>query len=318
MPGEQLAMYVHHCLSTGLHDETSILLDQFTTEVVRLRTDDFPATVLPFLRGLAALMPDFGMRYTDHKYQTIFYELLTLYLDKSVSAKPLGPTDWTRKPPVCEQTTSQFLNGEPRGPCHDCQTLQDFLLDGSKQDMNWKVAKYKHSHLIYALLKGRVDCKSKTTGSGRDYHLLVTKTNDLYDQALREWEDRRQKAEQELGLFDQQSLKELLGDRYDAIMTMSKQTKHETEVSQAEEPAFRARGINKKAPETDSPNTSGHVARNLLKRRAEEDGTSDNKENEPKRHCGTFHCWTTLFSFGGGVIATTKMPRSSTHFGASQ
>ncbi|KAF2193189.1 hypothetical protein K469DRAFT_285885 [Zopfia rhizophila CBS 207.26] len=78
--GRELASFFDHCLELGLHSDLSSILGKFGSEANILKTDNFAPTILPCLQDLASHLSKRDIPRTTPGYQTLFNNILSLYL----------------------------------------------------------------------------------------------------------------------------------------------------------------------------------------------------------------------------------------------
>lgn len=66
--------------------------------------------------------------------------------------------------------------------CDDCETLGAFLSDASAAVLEWPLAKPRRQHIHHVLDNGEFPVRHETRRQGRPYTLVLTKTDDLWEQ----------------------------------------------------------------------------------------------------------------------------------------
>lgn len=174
-----------------------------------IKADELPHLWIPFLRKVDAAL-DYSTMSSDElsRYQKLFTTFLKAYLDKYVGREPVYNSSLIRPRVHCN--------------CSDCERLNEFLVDRSREVGHFSVNKQRRAHLHQGLDSAHVDCTHITERRGSPRTLVVTKTFKQIAQRLQSWTTRRTEATKELVRFNQGRLKKLLGDDYTAITNMDR------------------------------------------------------------------------------------------------
>lgn len=174
-----------------------------------IKAAELPHLWIPFLRKVDAALDYSTMSSGElSRYQRLFTAFLKAYLDKYVGREPVYNRSLVRPRVHCN--------------CGDCERLNEFLVDRSREVGRFAVNKQRRAHLHQGLDSAHVDCTHTTERRGSPQTLVVTKTFKQIAQRLQSWTTRRTEATKELVRFDQDRLKKLLGDEYTAITNMDR------------------------------------------------------------------------------------------------
>ncbi|KAL2676739.1 hypothetical protein Neosp_010504 [[Neocosmospora] mangrovei] len=184
-------------------------VSKLTSDCPGIKADELPHLWIPFLRKVDAAL-DYSTMSSDElsRYQKLFTTFLKAYLDKYVGREPVYNNSLIRPRVHCN--------------CGDCERLNEFLGDRSREVGHFSVNKQRRAHLHQGLDSAHVDCTHVTERRGSPHTLVVTKTFKQIAQRLQSWTTRRTEATKELVRFDQGRLKKLLGDEYTAITNMDR------------------------------------------------------------------------------------------------
>ncbi|KAJ3458590.1 hypothetical protein MRS44_012699 [Fusarium solani] len=184
-------------------------VSKLTSDCPGIEAAELPHLWIPFLRKVDAAL-DYSTMSSDElsRYQKLFTTFLKAYLDKYVGREP-----------VCNRS---LIRPRVHCSCGDCERLNEFLVDRSREVGRFAVNKQRRAHLHQGLDSAHVDCTHTTERRGSPQTLVVTKTFKQIAQRLQSWTTRRTEATKELVRFDQDRLKKLLGDAYTAITNMDR------------------------------------------------------------------------------------------------
>lgn len=184
-------------------------VSKLTSDCPAIKADELPHLWIPFLRKVDAAL-DYPAMSSDEllRYQKLFTTFLKAYLDKYVGREPVYNRSLVRPRVHCN--------------CGDCERLNEFLVDRSREVGRFAVNKQRRGHLHSGLDSANVDCTHTTERRGSPQTLVVTKTFKQIAQQLQTWTTRRTEATKELLRFEQDRLRKLLGDEYMAITNMDR------------------------------------------------------------------------------------------------
>lgn len=196
-----------------LHSSVECVLDHQRSEMYR-------AVSIPYLTRIQKL----AMRSSGgclEEFQRMYCTTLEGYLKRFVQRQPPAFQNWARNRVTCS--------------CGDCWRLNLFLVSATQQVARFPVSKNKRHHLHSVLDINRVDCTHITERIIPET-LVVTK-RDKGKAAYDAWLSRCKEAHEALQRFDQDALRNLLGDQqYEAIVGM-----HCIIMDEANAPAFLPR-----------------------------------------------------------------------------
>jgi hypothetical protein len=214
LDGHELASFIDHCLELGLVEDTLVILKKFMIEADQLCPADFELTVLPCLQVLATSLFKRN-EASSPGHQKMFKHILNVYLERCVQKEPTSPSNWARAPVNCKGHSSY-----PGRTCSFCLELNAFLKNPETRELDLEISKHEHNHITSEIEKAKTDCDTSAHKPGKRWHLRFRKTKEQYHEAYEIWERRRREADRQLRAFDQDALKQLLGDQYDHILKM--------------------------------------------------------------------------------------------------
>ncbi|KAF2639504.1 hypothetical protein P280DRAFT_38855 [Massarina eburnea CBS 473.64] len=218
--GQELAKFISHAIHFGHYEDVISIIRKFTNELDYFSSEDFVPTIIPFLQGLAStLSTDKNGLLANSDYQKLFTYALDSYLGRCIEKEPAPPSDWSRPKISC--LNSERWSGYPRS-CTTCDDINKFLEDSQRTSFELQTGKDNHRHITSGLLESEVDCAAKSIKPDRFWKIRLDKTTKQYEEAKRKWGAESKAAETHLKAFDQNALKELLGNNYDAIMALKK------------------------------------------------------------------------------------------------
>jgi hypothetical protein len=98
-------------------------------------------------------------------------------LSKSLGPKPEAPTNWVREKLKCK--------------CRDCAVVNNFLEDGKTPKLLFPLAKARRQHLHETITKDKADLLHETLRQGSPQTLVLTKTNQSYDEKKAHFEHQQ-------------------------------------------------------------------------------------------------------------------------------
>ncbi|KAM0435127.1 hypothetical protein ACHAPT_003216 [Fusarium lateritium] len=184
-------------------------ISKLTTNCPRLQATELHSLWIPFLRKIHTTLNFSDMSTSElERYRQLFTTFLKAYLDKYVGLEPVYDGNLTRPLVSCS--------------CIDCEHLNDFLGDPTREVGRFTVNKQRRAHLHQKLTGARIDCAHETERVGSPQTPVVTKTFGQVEGQRQSWAARRTEATMELVRFKQENLKKLLGDEYTAIVNMNR------------------------------------------------------------------------------------------------
>lgn len=195
----------------GPHD---LLLNRLILHAETVHTFAFSAFFQPLLATLIHRLREFSDNIP--RYAELFKTVLEDYRLRYIQPRPPGG-DWACSPEGC---------GRGRG-CPSCEKLDEFLGDPTKEIERFQVENYRRAHL-HQQLDG-TGHRHDTDRSTYPETLVVKKRQSSLHKAFTEWQARVVEGEKALNAMDGDVLKELLGDQYTEMMSLSKVKKtHKT------------------------------------------------------------------------------------------
>ncbi|KAF4467716.1 2OG-Fe(II) oxygenase superfamily [Fusarium albosuccineum] len=195
-------------MDTESDNLTTSLVSKLARDAPRFKGVEIETLWLPFLRSLTPILTSNNIPLDTPCYQQLFSAILKAYLDNVIGKEPHGNLSMSRRGVNCT--------------CDDCERLNAFLTDATRETGHFAVNKKRRLHLHQRLDGAGVDCTHETNRFTNPNTLVVTKTNRHQAKRLQEWTSRRTAATKQLVRFDQEHLKVLLGDEYTAIVSMER------------------------------------------------------------------------------------------------
>lgn len=210
---EDIAFLLHQLCDTGKWDLHNLLLKRLLLSAETVHTFAFPAFFLPLLETLVSRLqsrPDHTSCYVD-----FFQIVLEDYRLRYIQPKPRG-SDWAHSSEGCGDRY-----------CHDCDKLNEFLVDPVKEIERFRVDNRRRAHLHQQL--NRTSHSHDTDRSTYPETLVVKKKQSPSQKKFTEWQSRVAEAEKALEAMDGDVLKELLQEQYSEILDFEKVEKtHKT------------------------------------------------------------------------------------------
>ncbi|KAK1752875.1 hypothetical protein QBC47DRAFT_387288 [Echria macrotheca] len=220
-----LASLCSQCLQYGWDG----LLMVFSLKVVQA-VDSISETVLgslwvPFLKRLVGTLEHCSVPLTTPRYRHLACAILSSYGDKFVSKEPSGTADRSQPPLVCS--------------CHRCAIVNNFLRSRVEDKLRipMSLSDIRHIQEEFSL-----PCKpwyvsfEGTTSTT----LVLQKDVGRRSNAKTVWESHLAQYTSDIAEFDQAKLKQLLGEEYDQITTLSHLRRHPRVQPSATGPSSRA------------------------------------------------------------------------------
>ncbi|KAH0557176.1 hypothetical protein GP486_005033 [Trichoglossum hirsutum] len=200
--GQSIADLVGQCISLGLGEEVSHILEKLTIESQTAYPSAFETVLLPFLKQLLIVLQQNQIPLSTACYQCFAQHLIATYLMRHVRAEP---RDWVRPRYGCG--------------CDDCGQLDKFLADPNFGLVSFSTAKKRRDHI-----KSRVPCRGfsiQTVKTSLPHALVITKTEDEGCKSMTRWKQRCEDAKKQISeLGTEEQLVQALGSRYEELTTL--------------------------------------------------------------------------------------------------
>ncbi|KAL8825641.1 MAG: hypothetical protein Q9191_004290 [Dirinaria sp. TL-2023a] len=202
--GNRMASVVEFCRTLGLINDAQPLIDSVKERLTIGDSWWLRWILMPFMIDLAAAMEKRDILLTSKENQDFFQQSVSLFIAKYVTPPPQCPRDWSMPPRGCK--------------CKDCwEQLDWFLGDPNSQHFEYIVTRERRDHLSQRLA-GESSVRKITRNNGIAPHTLVLdKTRDGYNQALKAWAQRCNEAKSLIGSIRVETLRQLLADRYSEL-----------------------------------------------------------------------------------------------------
>jgi hypothetical protein len=200
-----VAVLLCQCQKFELRAELDQIVQKLVVEAKAAELDLFEILFLPFLKLLGTLLTQNNIVFKDSPFQMLFQQILGQYIVRWVQPQPQPPKDWEQVTVCCE--------------CGDCQSLNRFLASPTEKVGRFSINQHRRSHLQSKL--GNSGCKYETERYGSPQTLVVTKTRARYQAAYQAWLLRCDVANKYLAEFNTETLKDLLAEMYEHIMSLS-------------------------------------------------------------------------------------------------
>lgn len=204
---KNIAILLCHCQELGLRSELEQIVFKISGQSRTSRMELYEGIFLPFLKILKTMIIEKHIEVKGSPFQTLFQQVLTSYINRFVEAQPQPPKDWARDGVSCG--------------CRDCSTLNKFLLDPRQQVGRFPMSQKRRDHLERTTKSKHPGFKLGTDYRGSPHTLIVTKTNNCYQESLKAWNARRVVARKHLDDIGESVLKVFLGNIHGQIMSMS-------------------------------------------------------------------------------------------------
>ena len=203
---EDVALLLDQLSGKGNWKPHALLLNRLLYSAETVHTFAFPAFFLPLLATLVTRLQSFPEKIT--LYVEFFRAVLEKYRLRYIQLEP-PCSDWACSPEGCGGRY-----------CHDCEKLDEFLLDPTKEIERFPVANYRRAHLHQQL--DRTGHRHDTDRSTYPEALVVEKRQSFSQKAPTGWQARVVEGEKALEAMDGDVLKELLGGQHGEIMSLRK------------------------------------------------------------------------------------------------
>jgi hypothetical protein len=198
-----VATLLSNCLELGLHNELERACAKLTAEVEISKVDLFGSVYLPLLKDLSAMIRG---NESSPALQSLFQDVLSTYIVRFVKAEPTPPQDWKRRTTNCN--------------CADCQALNRYLASPMEKVGRFAMGMKRRQHLESQLPDKR-GFATETVRSGNPQVLVITKTNAIYVHERTMWTERCNVALAHIQSIGEETLRKLLGDKFDSIWSLS-------------------------------------------------------------------------------------------------
>ncbi|KAK4215753.1 hypothetical protein QBC37DRAFT_386003 [Rhypophila decipiens] len=195
-----LETFVENCLR---YRWDNVLL-QFCFKIVAhaddIPEDEFSPVWVPFLASFIETFQTRGIDLSSPRSQQLGSAILDSYLSKYLGKEPTQDLDYSRP----RLRTSCV--------CADCTQLNHFLVSPTRNTLRIPAPKKRRQHLHNMLdADGRGRCSHQTDRSTRPETLVIEKYGWPTDQPKQAWRDRAAAILKEIGKFDQDGLRKILG-----------------------------------------------------------------------------------------------------------
>lgn len=215
MPGDSLkdssnmAYVLCYCLTLGLIPAVDQIISKILVETHAAPVDLFDTVLLPIFKDVVSSLLEQGADLTEPRFRLLFQHGLAAYIDRYVQPEPTKPTDWTRSARGC-------------GRCSDCRELDSFLRNPNLQIGRFSKLGKIRKHLEQQLYMDRDDYKFDTDKNGSPHTLVIKKTSRIsqFGRDHDAWKQRGKWAIQNIQSMGIETLRKLLGDQFNAIISL--------------------------------------------------------------------------------------------------
>ena len=208
MNADDIASLLIQLDSRDLDAEALQLTKKLESDASTVDVVAFESFYLPLLSALMASIP-FSSEWAPH-YCRLFRKTLLMYAKRFVQIEP-QPGNWKFQPRGCG--------------CHNCCQLDKFLVSASEQSMRFPVSSRERAHLHQTLEDTNI---SHVTKRGSVETLVVTKCPTPALAKYKQWQQRFEKAKEQIQKLDHGLLKQLLGGDYEYLSEL-KDTRRDRE-----------------------------------------------------------------------------------------
>lgn len=167
--------------------------------------DYFKHLFLPFLRAILPVWNEKGIALGNPNCRHLYQSVLVSYSRRFVGEKPPRPEDWARAQVPCS--------------CRDCEMLNSFITSPTQKVGWFAIGKSRRMHLHQQLNNAKETYTHITERTGNPQTLIVTKTRKEWESKVKAWETCRAEASVEFKSYRLETLRELLGDEFQNIIT---------------------------------------------------------------------------------------------------
>jgi hypothetical protein len=189
----------------GLEQQRNMFIEKIYFEAKSFKAESFKNLWIPLLQdwlfGCEKYKIFLSAQGSQQLYQAVLEAFIVNYVGTTVHKLGLA-----RKPVSC--------------PCWDCKPLNQFLVSPTQLVGHFCIGAVRRQHLMGKLKAFGVDCTYKVEQNGKRSTLVVTKTEKQYESQITARHRRKLEAAKHLCGFDQEKLRTVLADRYEAIMLM--------------------------------------------------------------------------------------------------
>jgi hypothetical protein len=202
-----IALLLCHSQELELRPELEQIVSKLIDESRTVKLPVFENIFHPFLKTLKTLIIEKKINVEGSPFQTLFQHVLTTYINRYVKSQPEPPKDWTRERVSCS--------------CQDCVDLNKFLVDPRQKVGRFALAQQRRKHLQKEVDSTHHGFKHEIDRNGSPQTLVVTKTIAQHQDILQAWKRRCVVASNQLESLGEPIMKELLGDLYAQVMSLS-------------------------------------------------------------------------------------------------
>lgn len=165
--------------------------------------DSFDYCILPFMKLIIPIaLKD------SRSFSNLFCSLVDACLHRFIGEEPLKPTDWTKRASV-ENTFGCS--------CKHCAAVNEFLLDPSQKRM--RLEKFNQKDKKHLIACSPYDCVVEADRTVSPHALVLTKFFYIWRRDHDSWCARRDTVNDLLSKVDPKSMKKLLGDQHDRLIS---------------------------------------------------------------------------------------------------
>ncbi len=187
----------------GLKDEMDQLIAKLKQEAGRADSVALAQVMIPSLRNLPQVMHDQAIPLVKEDYQELCKQVVSLYVFRYVRREPQRPPNW-----VCPKKGCG---------CKECVHLDLFLNSPTRQTMGFTTTGPKRNH-IEDRVRGLNEIRTSTKKNDRASHTLILM--DWWQSSHDAWSSRCSSALVSVMGVGTNNLKQLLGDKYDALVDL--------------------------------------------------------------------------------------------------
>lgn len=205
-----LADCLTRCIQFGWDDLARLFSLKVAADIADVPPEEYRHLWIPFARHLIRHLDAANVPLSTPRYQQLMCAIFEAYLDKQVRIEPSGEEDYSGYGPVSCRA------------CPECTEMNRFLASGERV-WHFFAGKERRKHLDDQLRYSsgpKLDCACSHERVGNRWKIVIQKTVDKGAKAKKDWQARFAQAQIEFGNFDQEKLKELLGEDYESITSM--------------------------------------------------------------------------------------------------
>jgi hypothetical protein len=197
-----LQPFVFSLFQPGLEEQRNLFIEKISVAGKFLPLISFKALWIPLFQDLLSASQKLEICLSAPIWQQVYQVVLESFLLNLVRRLP--------KPNFFRKTVSC--------PCVSCRELNKFLTDPTQEVARFHMTTQQRNHVNYKLSVFRIDCRGEQDGPSS---ALMTKTDSRAEETQKRREERKLEAAEHLYAFDQQKLRTVLAEKYEAIMMMS-------------------------------------------------------------------------------------------------